>query len=246
VWTNRPVWPQSIEKRPADKQKVPAHLNWDLWLHPAPARPYHSTYVPFNWRGWWDFGTGALGDMGCHLIDFPYWALELGYPESVQASSTKVFEETAPLGSMVHYFFPSRYKMPPVHLTWYDGGMLPPQPKGLSSYQISDHHSGMIFEGREGTIVYKYVVDSPTLIVGGKEVNYPKPPQLVERSPGHYNEWIEASKGGKPASANFEYSGPLTEVVMLGNVAIRSGREMLQFDSVNLKIPNKPDAEKYL
>lgn len=245
VWTNRPIWPQGIEHRPEEQPPVPDTLNWDLWLGPAPERPYSPAYVPFNWRGWWDFGCGALGDMGCHLIDFPFWALDLGHPHTVEASSTPVFEETAPLGSTVHYYFPARRNHPGVHLTWYDGGIMPPEPKGLKSFVIGEHHSGVYFEGEDGTLVYRYVEDRPTLIKDGREIDYELPPQKIERSSGHYVEWFEACKGGKPAFSNFEYSAPLTEVVLLGNVAVRSGK-VLNWDGDKMEITNVPEANQYL
>ena len=245
VWTNRPIWPQGIKERPNEKPSVPGTLDWDLWLGPAPFRDYHPAYVPFKWRGWWDFGCGALGDMGCHLVDFPYWALNLGHPEAVDASSTPVYKETAPVGSTVHYYFPEKEDQPAVHLTWYDGGILPPHPKGLEKYTIDDHIGGVMFEGEDGIIVYRYVEDRPVLIKDGKEVDYQLPEQQMERSPGHYEEWINACKGGKPAMANFEYSGPLTEIVLLGNLAIRSGKR-LEWDADNLQVTNVSGANQYI
>jgi len=245
VWTNRPIWPQGIEEKPSENPQIPEYLDWDLWLGPAPDRNYHPAYVPFKWRGWWDFGCGALGDMGCHLIDFPFWALKLGQPHTVEASSTPVYEQTAPVGSVVHYYFDANDAQPPVHLTWYDGGILPPKPKGLQRYTIDNHIGGVYFEGEDGIIVYRYVEDRPVLIKDGKEVDYKLPEQQMERSPGHYQEWIYACKGGKPAMANFDYSGPLTEVVLLGNVAIRSGKK-LHWDPVNMKITNEPEANRFL
>ncbi|MGK7394029.1 MAG: Gfo/Idh/MocA family protein [Candidatus Cyclobacteriaceae bacterium M3_2C_046] len=244
VWTNRPIWPQGIEQRPSETPAVPDHLNWDLWLGPAPYRAYHPDYVPFNWRGWWDFGCGALGDMGCHLIDFPFWALELGHPETVEASSSPVYQETAPVASVVHYYYPANINQPALHMTWYDGGILPAKPAGLP-YEIRDHIGGVIFEGSEGQLVYRYVEDKPVLLRNGKEERYDLPEQLISRSPGHYQEWIDACKGGKPAMANFEYSGPLTEVVLLGNVAIRS-RQKLSWDGAKMKVINHNQANKFL
>jgi hypothetical protein len=150
-------------KRPLGQQSIPDTLNWDLWLGPAPYRDYHADYVPFNWRGWWDFGTGALGDMGCHIIDHPYWALKLGYPESVEASSTHVHAETAPLASLVTYQFPAREELPPVRLIWYDGGIKPPRPEELEP-EDDWPVDGVLYVGERGKIMHKSHGGKPTLL----------------------------------------------------------------------------------
>ena len=251
VWTDRPLrglsdvyWPQGVG-RPEDTPQVPDGLDWDLWLGPAPERPYHPAYVPFKWRGWWDFGTGALGDIGCHSID-PVWrALKLKAPLSVHAACTLVNDETYPVASRVTYQFGARGDMPPVKLHWYDGGMRPPRPDELEDgQQFGDN--GTLFVGDEGKMLgYRIIPES-------RRKEFGKAPQVLERSPGHHQEWIDACKGGKPAGSNFDHAGPLAECVLLGNVALRPAmkrkltRVNLLWDSANMKITNVPEANQYL
>jgi len=249
VWTNRPYgyWPQGIN-RPKDTPAVPDTLDWDLWLGPAPARPYHPAYVPFKWRGWWDFGTGALGDMGCHLIDTPVWALNLGHPNSVEASSTPVFEETAPIGSMVTYNFPARQNMPPVKMTWFDGGLKPPLPEELTAdRRIGDKSGGVLMIGTKGKLSCGCYGEGPRLIPFERTKTYKKPEKTIRRSNGHHKDWIEACKTGNfdLASSNFSYAGSLTEIVLLGNLAVRTGKKLL-WDGGNMKVTNIPEANQYV
>ncbi len=251
IWTDRPLnglskvyWPQGVG-RPEETPPVPETLDWDLWLGPAPQRPYHPAYVPFKWRGWWDFGTGALGDIGCHRID-PVWrALKLKAPISIEAACTLVNNETYPVASVVTYHFGARGDMPPVKLVWYDGGLRPPRPAELADgQQMGDN--GILFVGDKGKML-EY-----TLIPESLRKEYGKPPQMIPRSPGHHAEWIEACKGGKPAGSNFDHAGPLAEAVLLGNVALRPSmkekltRTKLLWDSENLKITNMPEANEFL
>ncbi len=251
VWTDRPLrglnavyWPQGVE-RPKDTPPVPDTLDWNLWLGPAPERPYHPAYMPFKWRGWWDFGTGALGDIGCHSIDPIFRALKLGHPTSVEAVSSLVNKETYPVASMVRYQFPERAGFPPVKLTWYDGGMRPPRPEELEDGQRLGT-GGVLFIGDKGKMLgYR-------LIPNSRMKEYKKPPQMIDRSPGHFVEWIEACKGGKPAGSNFDHAGPLAEVVLLGNVALRPelrekmNRTKLHWDGPEMKITNIPEANEFL
>jgi len=251
VWTDRPLrglndvyWPQGVD-RPTDTPAVPRDLDWNLWLGPAPYRPYHSAYVPFSWRGWWDFGTGALGDIGCHSIDPIFRALKLGHPTSVQATSTLVNTETYPVASMVHYQFPARNDMPPVKLTWYDGGLRPPRPDELDQGEQMGT-GGTLFVGDKGKML------GHRLIPQSRAKEYGKPPQVLPRSPGHFVEWIEACKGGKPAGSNFDHAGLLAEAVLLGNVALRPQlretltRTVLLWDGPGMKITNVPQANDFL
>lgn len=245
IWSNRPIWPQGIN-RPEATPAIPPTLNWDLWLGPAPKRPYHPAYVPFKWRGWWDFGSGALGDMGCHAFDPVFRALKLGYPTSVEASSTKLFAETAPVASIVHYDFPKRDKMPALKLTWFDGELTPPRPSLLEpGRQMGDGFGGILFYGNDGILMAGGIGGSPRLIPETRMKEFQQPDKTLPRSPGHYKEWINACKGGKPAGCNFDYAGPLTETVLLGNVAIRTGKKLF-WDAKNLEFSTDDEANRFL
>jgi predicted dehydrogenase len=254
VWSDRPThrgkmplwWPQGIE-RPTETPPVPATLNWDLWLGPAPWRPYHPAYVPFKWRGWWDFGSGGLGDMGIHNLAPVFSALKLGPPLSVHASSTPVFRETVPVASMVHYQFAARGDMPAVKVNWYDGGLLPARPDELEPDIPLDPEDGIIFVGDKGKILVRgWGGETPRLIPDSRNREFTPPPKSLPRSIGHHAEWIQACKTGRPTESNFAFAGPLTEAVLLGSVAIRMEGQELLWDSANLKIPNAPEAEQYL
>ncbi|HUT59416.1 MAG TPA: Gfo/Idh/MocA family oxidoreductase [Phycisphaerae bacterium] len=253
AWTNKPVWPQGID-RPQDKPPVPATLDWDLWLGPAPERPYHSAYLPFTWRGWWDFGSCSLGDMGCHVLNNVVRPLKLGAPTSVEAYATKVNAETGPLASTIYYQFPPRGNMPPLRLTWYDGGMMPPRPEELEPDRRMGDNEGVLFVGDKGKITCSCYGDGPRIIPESKMRAYRRPPKTIPRSIGHHKEWVAACKGGPPAGSNFEAAGPLTEIVLLGNVAIRAaagqpqnGRPVkIEWDAPNMTIPNRPEANRFL
>lgn len=272
IWTDRPsqglfkeYWPQGVD-RPTDTPAVPADFDWEVWIGPAPLRAYHPAYHPFKWRGWWDFGTGALGDIGCHSFDPVFRALKLGAPLNVQASSTRVNTETYPLASMVTYEFPARtaemqannthirglsgagaggMEMPPLKLVWYDGGLRPPRPAGLPD-NVEMNANGRLLVGDKGFILGNAVFPESVRKVAGE------PSRHLEPSPGHYQEWIEACKGGKPAGSNFDWAGPLAETVLLGNVALRMQlraeltRHKLMWDPVNLKFTNCEAANAFL
>ena len=254
VWSDRPThsgkmplwWAQGVE-RPTDTPAVPETLDWNLWLGPAPWRPYNPAYVPFRWRGWWDFGSGGLGDMGIHNLAPVFSALKLGAPESVVASSTPVLPETIPVAAMVHYQFPARGEMPPVKLHWYDGGLIPERPAELEANRELDHEDGIIFVGDKGRmLVTGWGGEHPRLLPESRDKEYKRPPKTLPRSMGHHKEWIEACKGNGTTRSNFDFAGPLTEAVLLGSVCIRNGGEKLDWDSANLKITNDPDANKFL
>ena len=250
IWTDRPAgwWPQGVD-RPKDTPPAPDTLDWDLWLGPAPERPYNPAYCPFVWRGWWDFGCGALGDMACHLMDAPFSALELGYPTSVEASSTPVNDETAPLASTIRYEFPARGDTPPVSLTWYDGGIRPPRPEQLEDGRpMGNKTGGVLFIGDDGVIMGSDEnVQDPCLLPASRMKDYKQPTPTIPRSKGQHIEWIEACKADKPeaALANFDYSSPLTEIVLLGNLSIRS-RQKIRWDAANMTCTNAPDANQFV
>jgi len=240
IWSNKD-WGGGT--RPTESEPVPETLDWDLWLGPAPWRPYHSTYLPGNWRRWWDFGTGTLGDMGCHIIDPAFWALDLKYPISVEAHPTKFNNETYPQGTAVQWEFPERGELPAVTVTWYDGVKSPPLPKELDPGRKLPDQGGLYY-GEKGTILAPHM-GGPRLIPESKMIGFKAPEPFLGRGVDHYQEWIRACKGGPKPSANFDYSGPLSETILLGNVAARAG-EKLYWDGPNFKITNLPEAEKYL
>jgi predicted dehydrogenase len=271
VWTDRPsrglfgeYWPQGVD-RPKERPSVPDTMAWDLWLGPAPERPYHPAYAPFRWRGWWDFGTGALGDIGCHALDPVFRALQLGspvvyreklswdeseiektvHPVSVQAASSRVNKETFPLASRITYEFAAENSRPAMNLVWYDGGLRPPRPADLPDGELMGDNGRLII-GDEGFILGNRIYpESRRRDVG--EV-----PESIWRSVGHYQEWIDACRGGRPAGSNFDWAGPLAEVVLLGNVALRVELRQiltttkLMWDPANLTISNVDEANPFL
>ncbi len=241
-WADGHGWPQGID-RPKDTPKVPSGLDWDLWLGPAPYRPYHPAYLPVTWRGWIDFGTGGLGDWGCHLMDPPFWALQLGLPESIEATTTEMNSETYPLASIIYFDFPARGDMPPVRLTWHDGGMRAPRPEDLEP----DRRVGpVVFIGDKGKIMCGGYGNNPRIIPETKMKAYKLPPKTIPRVNGsHERNWLDTCKGGEPAVSNFDYASKLTEVVLLGNVAIRAG-EKIDWDAEKMKVSNIPDANRFV
>ncbi|UCH62002.1 MAG: Gfo/Idh/MocA family oxidoreductase [Fidelibacterota bacterium] len=249
VWTNRPYgyWPQGVG-RPEEKMRVPRGLDWDRWLGPAPYRPYHEIYVPFNWRGVWDFGSGALGDMGCHLLDTPHYVLDLPQPVRIEASATPVNDETAPVGSIIHYEFPAQGSKPSINLTWYDGGLKPKRPEVLEQGRRMGDGSGVIIMGDKGTILCNTYGENPRLIPESAMKAYQTPPKTLKRVPGIYQDFINACQGGDPACSNFDVSGPLTEITLLGNLALRAVRaeKPLEWDAEKLEVTNYSNVNKYV
>lgn len=228
-------------ERPEEGQPVPPHIDYDLWLGPAPERPYHSVYLPGNWRRWWDFGNGTLGDMGCHHLDLPFWALSLRYPETVETDGPPVHPETAPTWIRVKWQFPSRVGLPPVLLHWHDGGKRPPQ---FEEGKLPRWGDGTLFVGEDGRML---LADYGRYVLLPEEEfrDFEPPAHSIPDSPGHHAEWIEACKTGKPTTCNFEYSGRLTETVLLGTVAYRTGKK-LEWDPIELKATNCPEASRYI
>ena len=263
TWTDRPVWPQGLQ-RPKEQMATPATLDWDLFIGPAEKRPYHSVYTPWNWRGWWDFGTGALGDMACHIMDPVFWALNLKYPTKVIGSSTLCNIESPPHAQIVEYTFPARkavgkQKMPEVKVLWYDGGLLPPRPAELADGEMmGDSNGGIIFIGTKGKIMTGcYGVDH-TLLPKSKMKDFKQPAQTLPRIKGaiaeklvdvfgsnaHEQDWVRACKESPEnrvlPTSHFGFSGPFNETVVMGVLAVRLQglqRELL-WDGENMTFTN--------
>lgn len=262
VWNDRPIWPQALA-RPAETPAPPATLDWDLWLGPAPYRPYHPAYLPFTWRGWWDFGSGALGDMGCHTMHVIVRALSLRHPASVHASSSALvrgslvrnaegiardpervaFPETAPAASIVTWSFPARGDLAPVRVTWYDGGLKPPRPEQLEPDRELEK-DGILFVGEQGVLLSKFT-GGPELAPRSRMTDFHPPKPTLPRVKNHYQEWVDACKGGPPASCEFEFGGFLTELVAIGNIAVRTNRR-LEWDGEAGRFRKDEEANRYL
>jgi predicted dehydrogenase len=259
VWCDHPIYPAGVQ-RPKDTPAVPKDMDWDLWIGPAPYRPYHRAYHPWIWRSWWDFGTGTVGDMTCHALHVFFEALEMGAPSSVEGSRNKMhgglFEmlpdgneilpplvatpETESYATMVTWDFPARGAHPPLRMHWYDGGLRPHRPVELRAAMPG---SGLLFVGTKGKMLTGYSGGKPLLLPQGRFRDFQPPPKTLPRSIGHYREWIRAAKGGPPATCNFEVGSRMTEVALLGTLAARTAR-YLEWDSPNLKITNDADAAR--
>ncbi len=234
VWTNRPIWPQGGD-RPA-KKDPPAHLKWDLWLGPAPDRPYGDGYHPFSWRGWWDFGTGALGDMACHTVNMPFAGLDIRDPTSVQAETSGHNKDSYPKWSIINFEFPKNDWRPGLNFVWYDGGKKPD--KGILDGRNLPG-SGCVIVGSKGKIFSANDYGAQFEVLG-----VDRPQVEITRSPGHFTEWINAIKTGEQSMSNFpDYAGPLTETILLGNLAVFAADEpgigpKVEWDAKNLKVKN--------
>jgi predicted dehydrogenase len=241
-WTDRPWWPQDVG-RPEETPPVPDNVDWDAWLGPAPYRPYSPAYHPFSWRGWWDFGSGALGDMGCHIMDPAYTSLNLGYPTAVEADFEGGTDETLPAASTITFEFPARGDMPPVKLYWYDGGRKPERPEDIpEDEQLGDGGNGSLFVGDWGYITCDTYGGSPRLVPYEK----PRVEKTIPNSIGHYEEFVEAVKTGKPAGGNFDYAGPFTETILLGVLVMRVGKR-IEWDGPGMRVTNNvPEAEQWI
>lgn len=244
-WTDRPIWPQGIS-RPADSKPVPPELSYDLWLGTAPTRPYHPAWGHFVWRGWWDFGTGAIGDMGCHLLNLGALALDLSAPSSVEAESEGSNSETAPKSSHIVWTFPARNGQRGLKFHWYDGGKLPP--KSLFPSAAKYDGNGVLVIGSQDTMLTSYE-GGATFKSGRTYADFKAVPSVFPKYDNwdkcHYEEWIRACKGGPKAYSNFDTAGPITETVLLGNVAIRTGRR-IEWDSQKLRVTNLPEANRLI
>ncbi len=259
AWTNRPIWPQGLQ-RPKDGMTIPDSLNWDLFIGPAKMRPYHEVYTPWNWRGWWDFGTGALGDMACHILNPVFSALQLGYPTKIQGSSTLVNTESAPQAEIVEYTFPERkkldskvkIKMPEVKVFWYDGGLMPSRPAELAEGEpfSEDGMGGCLFVGSKDKLICNLGGINARLL-SGRQSNVPETLPRVPNYPSgsiidgpHEQDWIRACKENpenrQQATSNFEFAGPFNEMIVMGVLAVRLqdlNRELL-WDGENMKFTN--------
>ncbi|MBP7935901.1 MAG: Gfo/Idh/MocA family oxidoreductase [Phycisphaerae bacterium] len=254
LWSNRPFWPQGME-RPTDTPPVPPTLDWDLWLGPAPHRPYHPAYLPLVFRGWRDFGTGALGDMGCYAFDIIFRVLRLRGPLAVEASGAgfaakmwakpEMNSESWPQASLIRWEFPARGSMPPVSVFWYDGGLRPVRPRHMEPKRPLEDE-GMILVGDEGALVCGFCGQKPRLVPAARADAFKPPPKTLPRSIGHHEEWLQACRGGEPAGANFEFAATVTEALLLGNVALRFPGRTLEWNWPALKVNNLPDANKFV
>ncbi|HDS85680.1 MAG TPA: Gfo/Idh/MocA family oxidoreductase [Phycisphaerales bacterium] len=256
AWTNRPVWPQGMA-RPTEQMAVPETLDWDLWIGPAPMRPYHRAYHPWDWRAWVDFGTGALGDMACHVMDPIFWALKLKYPVGAQGSYVgnvkehwrKIgVEESYPLGSIIHLDYPAREGMPAVKVHWYDGGLMPERPEELEhSRRMGDSDGGVLFVGDKGKLMCGCYGRRPELIPYSRMREYQRPEPTLERiKTSHEMNWVNACKAGTEASTPFDYAGPFTEMVLMGNLCLFRPGEKIVWDGDNMQCTNIPDLNQYV
>ena len=227
--------------RPKDTPPAPKGLHYDLWLGPAPHRPYHPCYIPSRWRGWWDFGCGRLGDMGCHQLDLAHWALDLRHASAIEADGPPAHPESAPKWLIVRWEYPARDGKPPVKLTWYDGSKRPPL---IAQGQCPGFgNMGILFVGEKGKLIADY--ERHVLLPKAKFADFKRPAPSIPRSIGHHKEWIKACKTGGKTTCGFDYAGPLTETVLLGSVAYRAGKR-IEWDHKNLKITNAPEAMRFV
>ncbi len=238
-------WSSQWSDRPKDTPSLPSGLDWDLWIGPAPMRPYHRAYHPRTWRCFWDFGSGMMGDRGAHTLDSVYWALKLGAPTSVEATSCGNTAEVHPLSAIVTFQFPARQGFPPLKLTWYEGTR-PPRPAELEDDRRVPAEGGVFFKGAKGTIMADVYGGSPRIIPESKMREVKLPPKSLPRVHGsHEQDWVRACKTGAPAGADFCYSGPLAEMCCLGNIAKRVDAR-IHWDAENLKVTNLPEANRYV
>lgn len=242
VWVNNSYGGKDL---PKDKPPVPKNLDWDLWLGPVKERPYHPDFVPFNWRNWWHFGGGSLADFGCHYMDLPFWALDLHHPASVEAEGPAVHPDSTPPWLIVRYQFPARVKegtkWSPLKLTWYHGGKYPE--KIVTPEQYQKWKSGVLFVGKKGMLLADY--GKHALLPESDFEGFVKPKPFIQNSIGHHREWIEAIKNGGSTTCRFDYSGPLSETALLGNVAFRVGKN-LEWDFDKMKATNCPEADQFI
>jgi len=236
------VWTMAAEggfQRPTETPPVPPTLNWDVWLGPAPFRPYHPCYLPRQWHFWWDFGGGVMGNVGCHFMDLAFWALQLRHPETIEAEGAPKLPESTPKTMIVRYEYPARGDMPPARLTWYQGQRSPRVEKD----KIPAWGVGFLFVGEKGMLLCDY--NRRVLLPEDRFADFKPPEPTIPDSIGHHAEWVAGCKTGSPTGCNFDYAGALTEAALLGNVAFRVGKK-LQWDAANLKATNCPEADQFI
>lgn len=249
-WTNRPIWPQGLSRRPPARP-VPDTLDWDLWQGPAPWREYSEGYLPFRWRGWWEYGCGAIGDMACHIMDPVFWALKLYEAPSYAVEvveQTGMTEESFPKSSIIKFEFPARGDMGPVTVFWYDGELLPERPAEIpEDEQLGEGNNGSLFVGTDGYLTTGTYGSNSRILPAARMVDYVKPDPVIERIPeeNSYLHWINACKTGTEAVSPFSYAGPLTEVANMGNVALLAG-ERIEFDVASMTVTNNKEANQFL
>lgn len=249
-WTNRPIWPQGMDQRPRTRP-APETLDWELWQGPAARREYSPAYMPFRWRGWWEYGCGAIGDMACHIMDPVFWALKLYEAPSYSVEvvqQTGLTREAFPTSSIIKFEFPARGDMGPVTVYWYDGELLPERPAGIPEDEtLGDGNNGSLFIGTDGYLTTGTYGGNSRLLPAARMEDYVKPDPMIERIPDEnsYRHWINACKTGGEAVSPFSYAGPLTEVANMGNVALLAG-EKIAFDVASMSITNNPAANQFL
>lgn len=242
-WVPAVRWNPALQGKPRETPMVPAGLNWDLWIGPRELRPYHPAYAPVAWRDFWTFGCSALGDFGCHDMDSATWAFDLPAPESVEIRPAGYTDsEIAPYGEIGYYRFAGAGSRPPVNLTWYSGGLTPPRPDALPENKVLLKR-GVMFVGEKGIIECGGAGGAPTIYPESLRTSYHPPAQTLVRSKGHHRDWLDAIKGGPPASSNFEYATRLTEITLLGVLSLRLGGAKIWWDAANLKAKGLPEAD---
>lgn len=244
-WVPAKRWNPELTEIPQDTPPVPAGLNWDLWLGPRAPRPWHPVYTPVSWRDFWAFGTGGFGDFGCHDMDAPCWALDLDAPESIEAyGAGKIHAEMQPQGCLCYYRYPATERRPAVKLTWYDSGLMPELPAAYDRTR-SKYRRGVLFVGDKGYIACEGAGGPPQVALLDKTATFTKPAPTLKRSAGHHRDWIDACKGGAAASSNFEYGARLTEITLLGVLALRLGKK-IGWDAAKMQVPGLPAADEII
>lgn len=246
AWAGAGLWGTQLKGRPPENP-MPSGVDWDLWIGPREPRPYSAAYTPVTWRDFWDFGTAPIGDMACHNLDPAFWALDLARPSTIEASSTGAVDaEVVPLGTLYTYEFGPRGDLPPVTVHWYDGGLRPPRPAQLEEdITFGGGANGILFVGDRGQLMCPGWGGPPTILPLSRMDSFQRPAKTIPRVKGHHRDWLDACKGGNPASAHFAYGAALTELVLLGPVALRCGKK-ISWDADAMKAPNAPNAAQYL